>query len=70
MATSVAIRHVLRMSSSKAVEDTAPPHLLLLGSDAVQVVGDVLDEDPGDAGSVEGVQPDDVIFPSDLPLTS
>lgn len=29
----------------KAVEDTAPPHLLLLGSDAVQVVGDVLDED-------------------------
>ena len=29
----------------KAVESTAPPHLLLLGSDAVRVVGDVLDHD-------------------------
>lgn len=29
----------------EAVETAAPPHLLLLGSDAVQIVGDVLDRD-------------------------
>ena len=29
----------------KAVEDPAPPHLLLLGSDAIQVVGAALDAD-------------------------
>lgn len=42
-------RAVVPMASPRAiigaVEDSAPPHLLLLGSDAVQVVEGALDRD-------------------------